>query len=102
MAGANFCGIGVSHDWDSLRVRHVGRAVPALAFGIARVNLDELREVATVGKRGRDCGLVKLESIGADLEALARGRVPQAFDKGVRSGFALEAHGGDSKQLGIP
>jgi hypothetical protein len=26
--------IGVAHDWDLLRIRDIGRAVPALTFGI--------------------------------------------------------------------
>src|ERR1039458_4000455 len=48
MGRANLVGIGVAHDWDPLRVRHVGMAVPTLAFGVAGINLDELREVAAV------------------------------------------------------
>src|ERR1017187_5301994 len=75
MAGANLRRIGVSHDWDLLRVRHVGRTVPALAFGVLRVNLDELCEVATVAQCGRNRAHVGLESIGADLEVLAAGGV---------------------------
>ena len=70
MAGANLRRIGVAHDWDLLRVRHVGRAVPALAFGVLRVGLDELGEVATVAESGRNRAHVGLKSIGADLEAL--------------------------------
>lgn len=41
--------VGVAHDWDSLRVRHIGRAVPAaLLCGRLAIDLDELREIATV------------------------------------------------------
>ena len=68
VAGANLRGIGVAHDWDLLRVRHVGRAVPALAFGVLGVDLDELREVATVAQCGRNRAHVGLKSVGADLE----------------------------------
>ena len=46
-------------------MRNIGRAVPALAFRIgARIDLDELREVATVGERGGDCGYVGLKAVG--------------------------------------
>ena len=55
-------------------MRHVGRTVPALAFGVLRVDLDELREVAAVAQRSRNRADVRRESIGADLEALRRGR----------------------------
>ena len=54
MAGANLCRIGISHDWDSLRVRDIGRTVPALAFKVRDIDLDELSEVAAVGKRSGD------------------------------------------------
>jgi hypothetical protein len=70
MAGANLRGIGIAHDRDLLRVRHIGRAVPALAFGVLRIDLDELGEVATVAQCGRNRAHVGLESIGADLEVL--------------------------------
>src|ERR1039457_1307287 len=77
VAGATLRGIGFPHDWDLLRVRDIGRAVRALAFGILRVDLDELREVATVAQRRSDRGNVRLESIGADLKLLRRSRGPQ-------------------------
>jgi hypothetical protein len=48
MGRANFRRIGIAHDWDSLRVRDIRRAVGALAFGVLRVAFDELREIATV------------------------------------------------------
>jgi hypothetical protein len=81
---ANLRGIGITHDWDLLRVDHIGRTVPPLAFGILGVHLDELREVATVAQRRRDRTIVGLEAISADLEALRRSRCPQPFDEGVR------------------
>lgn len=41
MAGANFRRVGVPHHGDLLRVRYVGRVVPALALGIGfRVELE--------------------------------------------------------------
>src|ERR1035438_8148441 len=101
MAGANLRRIGVPHDWDLLRVRHIGRAVPALAFGVLRVDLNELREVATVAECGRNRAPVGLESIGADLEALATGRVAQALDKGVCGGLATTAQREVQNQLGV-
>ena len=55
VAGANLRGIGVTHDWDSLRMRDVGGAVPALAVGIGGVHLDALREVATITERRSNC-----------------------------------------------
>ena len=51
---ANLRRIGFPHDWDLLRMRDIGRAVPALAFRVLRVDLDELREVASVAQRGRN------------------------------------------------
>jgi hypothetical protein len=102
MAGANFRRVGVAHDWDLLRVRYVGGTVPVLAFGIVHVNFDELCEVAAVAQCGRNRADVGLESIGADLEALATGRVAQAFDKGVRAGLAAPAQSEVQHQLGVP
>ena len=48
------------------------------------VNLDELREVATVGKRRGDCRDVGSEAVRGDLEALRRSSGPKALDEGVR------------------
>ena len=79
----------------------VGRAVSALAFGVLRVDFDELREVATVAQRGRNRTHVGLESIGADLEMLAAGSVAQAFDKGVRRGLTATAQGEVQNKFGI-
>jgi hypothetical protein len=80
---------------------YVGRAVPALPFGVLRVDFDKLREVATVAQGGRNRAHVGLESIGADLEVLAAGGVPQALDKGVRGGLAAAAQR-DARSDGIP
>jgi hypothetical protein len=98
---ADFGGIGFPHDWDLLRVRHVGRAVPALAFRVLRIDLDELREVATVAQCGRNRAHIRLESIGAALEVLAAGSVPQALDKGVRGGLAATAQSEVQNQFGV-
>lgn len=66
VAGANLRGIRVAHDWDLLRVRHIGRTVPTLAFGVrVGVNLDDLGEVATVAQSGLDCAQIGLEAVGA-------------------------------------
>jgi hypothetical protein len=65
-------------------MRHVRRTIPALAFRVLRVDLDELCEVATVAQRGRNRAHLGQESIGADLEALRAGSSPQAYDNGVR------------------
>jgi hypothetical protein len=54
VSGTNLCGIGFPHDWDLLRVRDIRRAVPALAFGVLRVDLDELGEVASVAESSRN------------------------------------------------
>src|ERR1035441_79869 len=83
MAGANLRGIGVSHDWDLLRVRDIGRAIPALAFRVLGVDLDELRKVASVAQCGRNRTDIGLESIGADLEVLRCGCGTQALYEGV-------------------
>ena len=42
---------------------------PGFAFGGLGIDLDELREIATVIQRGGDGGLVRLEAVGTDLEA---------------------------------
>ena len=102
MAGTDLRRIGVAHDWDLLRMRHVGRAVPALAFGILRVDFDQLREVAAVAECSRNRAAVGLESIGGDLEALAAGRMAQTLDKGVRGGLSATAKGEVQNQLGVP
>jgi hypothetical protein len=65
-------------------VRYVGRTVPALAFRVLGVDLDELREVARGAECGRNRADVGLESIGADLEVLRACRVTQALNKGIR------------------
>ena len=80
-------------------MRDIGRAVPALAFGILRVDFDELREVAAVAERGGDRRDVRLESIGADLESLPRGRGPQPFNEGVRRGLAAAPEGEIQNEL---
>jgi len=82
-------------------VRHVGRAVPALAFRVLRIDLDELREVATVTQRGRNRAHVGLESIRADLEALAVGSVAQALDKRVCRCLAASAQSEVQNQFGV-
>jgi hypothetical protein len=69
----HFRRIGVSHDWDLLRMRYIGGTVPALAVGIFRVNLNYLGEIAAVAEGRGDCGFVRRESISADLEALRCG-----------------------------
>src|ERR1022692_4574170 len=102
MGRANLCRIGFPHDWDLLRVRDVGRAVPALALGVLRVDLDQLGEVATVAERRGNCGQVGLESIGADLEALRRGCGPQSFDEGVGRGLAAASKGEVENKLRVP
>ncbi len=91
MAGADSFRIGVAHDWDLLRVRDLGRTVLAFAFGILRIDFDNLREVATVSKRRGNGRFVRNESIGRDLEALGRSRQPQPFNKGVRGGLGATA-----------
>src|ERR1035437_2010315 len=101
VAGANLRRIGIAHDWDLLRVRDIGRAVPALAFRVLRVDLDQLCEVATVAESGRNRAHVGLESIGADLEALTAGSVAQALNKGVRGGLAATAQGEIENQFGV-
>src|ERR1035437_1851262 len=102
MAGANLCGIGFPHDWDLLRVRDIGRAVPALAFGVLGVDLDQLGEVATVAECGCDRADIGLESIGADLEALAAGGVAQSLDKGISGGLAATAQGEVENEFRVP
>ena len=52
VARANQALVGIAHDWDLLRMRDVGRAVPMFFFGLG-VHLGQLGEVATVGKRGK-------------------------------------------------
>ena len=47
MRRAHFRGIGIAHDWDLLRMRCVDGTIAALAFGIFRVDLDDLGEVMT-------------------------------------------------------
>ena len=91
--GTDLRWIGIAHDWDSLRVRDIGRAVPALAFRVLRIYLDELREVATVAQGGCNRAHVGLESIGSDLEVLGAGRVTQSFDEGIRRGLAAAPQG---------
>ena len=89
VAGANLRGVGVSHDWDLLRVRDIGGAVPALTFGIGvAVDLDDLGEVATVAEGGRNRAQIGLEAIRADLEALRGRRGTEALNEGVRGGLA--------------
>src|ERR1035437_9623400 len=93
MGRANLCGIGFPHDWDLLRVRDIGRAVPALAFGVLRVDLDQLGKVATVAESRGDRGKVRLETITAQLKVLRRGCRAQALDEHVRGGLAATAQG---------
>src|ERR1022692_682685 len=102
MARTNLRRIGFPHDWDLLRMRDIGRAVPALAFRVLRVDLDELREVASVAQRGRNRAQVGLESIGADLEALAAGSVAQPFNEHVRGGLAAPAKSEVQNELSVP
>jgi hypothetical protein len=54
-----FAGSGVTHYWDL-----VGRPVPALAFWIVHLDLDELREVASVAQCGGNRADVGLETVG--------------------------------------
>ena len=91
VARANLRGIGIAHDWDLLRVGDFRRAVPALAFGVGRVDLDELREVATVAESGCNRAQVGLEAIGADLEALRGGGGAKALNEGVGGGLRATA-----------
>jgi hypothetical protein len=49
MAGADAGAVGITQDWDYLRANDIGRAIPALAFRIARIDLDKLRESAVPG-----------------------------------------------------
>jgi hypothetical protein len=86
MGRADLLRVRVAHDWDSLRVRHVGRTVPVLAFGIVDVHLDELRKVATVAQSSGDRLLVGLKSIRGDLEPLRGSRGPQTLDEYIRGG----------------
>ena len=51
VAGADAGTVGVAQDWDHLRPNDIGRAIPALAFRIARIDLDELSEVHAIPKR---------------------------------------------------
>lgn len=103
MAGANLRRVRVAHDWDLLRVRDIGRAVPTLAFGIGvGVNLDDLGEVATVAQGGLNCAQIGLEAIGGDLETLRCGRVTKALNEGVRGGLAATAKGEVQNEFRIP
>jgi hypothetical protein len=63
----------------------------ALALGVLGVDLNELREVATVAQCGRNRAQVGLKSIGADLEALAAGSVAQTLNKRIRGGLTATA-----------
>lgn len=47
---------------------NVGRAVPAFTLGRLGIHLDELREVATVVKRGGNGRFVRLEAVRTDPE----------------------------------
>ena len=38
VACTDFLRIRIAHDWDLLRMRHVGWAIRALAFGIVDIN----------------------------------------------------------------
>lgn len=69
MRRADFGGIRITRDWDPLRVRHVGRAVPVLLSRFL-VDLVELRKIATMRKRIGDRGFVGLETVRGDLETL--------------------------------
>ena len=97
---ANLRRVRVAHDWDLLRVRDIGRAVPAPFFlrGLG-VDLHELGEVATVAQRGGDRRDVRLETVGTDLELLRRSRGPQAFNENVRGGLATPPQGEVQNQL---
>jgi hypothetical protein len=88
---ADLRGVGIAHDWDLLRIRYVGRAVPVFALGVVNVYLDESREVATVGERGGDGLLVGLESVGRDLEPLGGSCGPQSFDENIPGGVVAAA-----------
>src|SRR5664280_2086372 len=82
-------------------MRDIGRAVPALAFGVLRVDLDQLGEVATVAERGGDRGKVRLETIAAQLKALRCGCCAQALDEHVRGGLAAPAQSEVENEFGI-
>jgi hypothetical protein len=73
-----------------------------LSFGVLRVDLDELCEVATVAQSVRNRAHVGLESIGADLEVLAAGRGPQTLNERVRGGLAAPAQSEVENELGVP
>ena len=103
VAGANLVGIGFPNDWDLLRVGNIGRAVlAALFFRGLRVDLHELCEIAAVAEPGGDRGDVRLEAIGADLEAL-RGRCggAQSLDEHVRHDLAAAPEGEVQSELRV-
>lgn len=100
VAGANEVRVRVAHDWDLLRMRDIGRAVPALAFGIGvRIALEELREIATVRQRSGDCGYIGLKAVCTDLEAVASDRMTQTFDENIGGRLASTAKGEIENQL---
>jgi hypothetical protein len=76
---ADAFGIGTAHNWDYFHCGHFSRAVAGFPVLRSAVDLDELCEVAAVGKRGGGGRAVRRESIRHDLKLTVGRRVPQAF-----------------------
>jgi hypothetical protein len=60
-----------------------------------------LGEVATLAPRCGNCGDIRHEAIGADLELLVRSSGAQPIDKGIRGGLAAAPQGAVQNQLAV-
>src|ERR1051326_1451733 len=100
MASADSAGVRATQDWDYLRRNHFRRRVATLALGSRPVDLDELRKVHAIPKRGADRGAIGSKAVRGDLEPLARSRQPQTFDKGIGAALVTAADGHIEPQLG--
>jgi hypothetical protein len=99
---ADTLGVGLAEDWDNLHGLNLRRAVTRFAVLGGSVDLDEFRVASeSIVQCCGNCGTVRRESVGSDLESLPGSCMADAFDKGIRGVLVALAKSDVQNQLSV-